>query len=129
MGETETYDGPTVMRVVTWGDALTAEIGRVPGGRGLQRIVDTVDRVAGQPAYRGVRNSYARLTRAPGPPVDRTNAARAWLVLTALGCDPDEWGVGPDDLGPFLDRGKLAAALRAELWEGGEPPPPASFPV
>lgn len=50
MGETETYDGPTVMGVVTWGDALTAEIGRVPGGRGLQRIVDTVDRVAGQPA-------------------------------------------------------------------------------
>lgn len=129
MGETETYDGPTVWRVVGWGDALAAEIGRAPGGRGLQRIVDVVDRVAGQPAYRGVRNSYARLTRSPGPPTDRTNSARAWLVLTALGCDPAEWLVGPDDLGPFLDRAKLAAALRSELWEGRDPSPPASMPT
>lgn len=126
---TEPYTGGTIWRAVRWGDALAAELNRTPERRGLQAIIETVDAATGQPRFRGVRGSYAHLLRLEAPPSEKAACSRAWLTLTALGCDPAEWGLhdNDDDLGTFTNREALGRALRTALWGAGkEPPPPAS---
>lgn len=129
MGETKPNHETTIWRAVRWGDALAAELNRTPDRRGLQAIIEAVDVATGTRRFRGVRGSYAHLIRLDGPPTEPAACTRAWLTLTALGCDPAEWGLTEhdDDLGPFMNRELLGRALRTALWgPGKEPPPPAS---
>lgn len=129
MGESDPYTGGTIWRGVRWGDALAAELTRTPDRRGLQAVIEAVDTATGHPRFRGVRGSYAHLIRLTEPPRDSAACSRAWLTLTALGCDPAEWGLRDedDDLGPFTNRDALGRAVRTALWGAGkEPPPPAS---
>ena len=66
-----------------------------PGGlnQAVARIRSTVG------PHVGVRNSFSKLYRAEGPdellPVDQW---RAWLLLTAVGEDPAEWGITSEDM-------------------------------
>lgn len=102
---TEPYTGGTIWRAVRWGDALAAELNRAPERRGLQAIIETVDAATGQPRFRGVRGSYAHLLRLEAPPSEKAACSRAWLTLTALGCDPAEWGLHDNDDDQWLAAG------------------------
>lgn len=119
-----------VRRSVLWGAALAAEFQPL-GVAGLAGVVEVIDKVVGREGFRGVRASYAPLTRARGWPASLADSSRAWLVLSALGADPSEWGwPGPesDDLGRYLDRDRLAADLQSELWQG-KAHDPNSWPI
>lgn len=92
-----------------WGDALAVELFKSPGG--LKHVVDTISDVMG-PHY-GTRNTFAKLLRAESPEeLSGKDQWRAWLMLTALGEDVEEWGI-PVDLAPkYID----VHALKQELW-------------
>lgn len=119
-----------VRRSVPWGAALASELMPLAGA-GLAGVVIAIDKVLGREGFRGVRASYAALVKARGWPASLADSSRAWLVLSALGADPSEWGwPGPesDDLGKYLDRDRLAADLQSELWQG-KAHAPNSWPV
>ena len=119
-----------VRRTVPWGAALASEL-MLLAGAGLAGVVVAIDKVLGREGFRGVRASYSALVKARGWPTSPADSSRAWLVLSALGADPSEWGwPGPesDDLGKYLDRDRLAADLQSELWQG-KAHAPNSWPV
>lgn len=98
-----------MQRTVSWGDALTIAVFKSPGG--LSHIVEVISEVMG-PHY-GTRNTFAKLLKAESPEeLTGKDQWRAWLMLTALAEDVEEWGI-PADLAPkYID----VNALKQELW-------------
>lgn len=85
-------------RVVTWGDDLFVRAGRATGG--LKAAVDRIRSVVGSEI--GVRNSFTPLFDVTNPAnMNDKFAWRAWLLLTALGQNPSEWGVYDDVVPAF----------------------------
>ena len=107
-------------RTVTWGDALAVEMFKTPGG--LTHVVDAINDVMG-PHY-GSRNTFAKLMRVTDPEaMNPRDQWRAWLILTAIGESPTEWGL-PDNLAPkFMDvqvlRENLVLAVRYGQIDSG----------
>lgn len=90
-------------RTVGWGEALILEVHLTPG---LGPIVRVINSAVGD---QGVRNTYARLYDYAEPPTssEPKDYFRAWLVLTALGQDPNAWGVGDDAVPAGYDLNKV----------------------
>ncbi len=81
----------SVTREVMWGDALMVQLFRAVGG--LKAVVDAIQRELGPTI--GSRNTFAKLLRVDDPAdLNGKDQWRAWLLLTALGQDPDDWGLG-----------------------------------
>ena len=99
----------TVIREVTWGDALVVEVFKTV--RGLRAVTERIAEEAGP--YVGTRNTFAKLLRVDNPErLSEKDRWRAWLLLAALRQNPPEWGI-PDEVVPAsMDRDML----RKRLW-------------
>lgn len=87
---------------VGWGEALYLEVHfRSPG---LRQLTDAIRTAVG--THIGTRNTFAKLFEMDEPPTetDPKDRFRAWLVITALGSDPAEWGIGDDAVPPSTDK-------------------------
>lgn len=80
----------TFRRVIGFGDALHLEALSAEGG--LNAAVDRIHAVVGVSI--GTRNTFAKLFKLVEPPVGMRERERAWLLLVALGQDPEEWDMG-----------------------------------
>lgn len=101
-------------KTVGWGEALLLEVHH--DGRGLNPLVKTITEAAGQ---LGVRNTYAALYELEDAPTsdDPKDYFRAWLVLVALGQDPEAWGVRDDAVPVAYDVNKLRDLIyRSSGW-------------
>ena len=84
-----------ITRQVTWGEALWLELKKQTGG--LAAVHKDVIAVAG--AHMGVRNTFSKLCRYNSvSELDEADGLRAWLLLTALGENPEDWGISHDVL-------------------------------
>lgn len=96
-------------RLVTWGQALWVATAEAPGG--LKAAHADIASVMG--ASIGVRNTFAKLTQVGGPESLRsTDLFRAWLLLTALGETPDEWGIPDSAVPAYINIPDLTERLR-----------------
>ena len=94
-------------REVTWGPAIYAEIRTYKGG--LKRIVQiALDEVG--PTV-GVRATFAKLFDLDAPPSAPADRLRAWIVITALGEDPEDWGLSTDDIPKSINVNHLREVL------------------
>lgn len=100
------------MREVVWGEALGVEADKAP--RGLQGVVEVIRNQVGPTI--GSRNTFAKLFETKDPDdLVYTDRWRAWLLLTALGIDANDWGV-PDRAVPKAhDPASLAVNLRVAM--------------
>ena len=101
-------------KVVGWGEALYLEVHlRSPG---LKQLTDAIRLAVGD--HIGTRNTFAKLFEMSEPPteLDPKDRFRAWLVLTALGQDPEAWGIGEDTVPPSTDTNRLRDLI--SLWSG-----------
>ena len=101
-------------RTVGWGEALYLEVHlRSPG---LKQLTDAIRLAVGE--HIGTRNTFAKLFDRGEPPdeMDPKDRFRAWLVLTALGQDPEAWGIGEDTVPPSTDTNRLRDLI--SLWSG-----------
>ena len=110
-----------VTRTVTWGDALLVVAVKAPGG--LNQTVERIRKAVG--ANAGTRNSFAKLYRVDNPaeltPVDLW---RAWLLLTAVGESPDDWGIAGDFIPTiFLNKPDELRTLLSPLSDSDRRPP------
>lgn len=83
---------------------------------GLKPLTDAIRRAVGD--HIGTRNTFAKLYEMDEPP-DEDNPKdryRAWLLLTALGEDPREWGISDDAVPPTTDQDALKDMLT--VWIG-----------
>lgn len=104
-------------RTVTWGDALLAKTVK-HDPRGLARAVDSIHGVIGKQI--GVRNSFSKLYAIEDTADMRHNDQwRAWLLLTAIGEDPEEWGIDASVV-PSIHSDRLDT-LRRLLTGSGHP--------
>lgn len=102
----------TVTPPVTWGEAL-----RVKTNRRLKNAVDGVRQAVGPTI--GTRNTFAKLYRLDMPPADPAEAFRAWLLLTACGFEPLDWGIGDDVVPPAYDVATLRLLVTNSGWISG----------
>jgi hypothetical protein len=80
---------------VTWGEALVVEAHRHRHAGGLQAAVARIHDEVGP--HIGTRNTFAKLYEVTHPRrLGERDRWRAWLVLTAFGQDPTEWGITDD---------------------------------
>lgn len=91
-------------RPTTWGKALRSE---VTDRGGLKGYVERIEEALGPTV--GSRNTFAKLFHLTAAPEDRADRFRAWLLITAIGLDPDEWGCGDID---------VPRAVRTEVLAG-----------
>lgn len=70
----------------TWGETLKVKL-----GRRLAPAVLAIHEAVGP--HIGTRNTFAKLFGLAGPPTDPTEAFRAWLLVTAMQWEPEEWGL------------------------------------
>lgn len=110
----------TQLREVTWGDALVVASFRSPGG--LKYATDAIRELVGPSV--GSRNTFAKLYSFDGPGflTDR-DRFRAWLLLSALGQDPTEWGVADSVVPRAMDAVTLRRDLRQRVLERYGLPP------
>lgn len=75
---------------VAWGDGLVVALHHAGG---LRKTVDHIRALMGDTI--GTRNTFAKLLRETDPAdIDNDRDRwRAWLLLSALGLDPAEWGI------------------------------------
>lgn len=106
------------MRVLTnnWGQSLVIAIHQTPGG--LNKAVDTIRSQYGSTV--GVTNSFRKLYNCADPSeLNSTDQWRAWLLLTAIGEDPAEWGIYNDVVPGGVNAedfgGRLAEAHRRRV--------------
>lgn len=100
-------------RTVGWGEALLLEVHyRSPG---LNPLVTAINEAVGG---MGVRNTYAKLYNYVQPPTaaDPKDYFRAWLVLTALGQNPAEWGISDDAVPAGYDLERVRRLVT--VWVG-----------
>ena len=107
-------------RTVTWGEALVVEMFKTPGG--LKAAVDHITAVVGRTA--GTRNTFAKLLRADDPSdLNSTDRWRAWLLLTAVGHNPDEWGLDSAEVVPgYIDTDTLRCNLLLPRMDSNHQP-------
>jgi hypothetical protein len=82
-------------RTITWGDELVVAAHHAPGG--LRAAVEQIQRAVGPRI--GTRNTFAKLYSYESP--DDLNAVdryRAWLLVSAFGNDPKDWGLDDGDV-------------------------------
>jgi hypothetical protein len=93
---------------LTWGDALVLKVHRTR--HGMKPCVAAIQEAVGP--WIGSRTTFAKLYDVDRPDdLDASEAFRAWLLLTALGEDPAEWGIQES----AVPRGFVAEQLRAVL--------------
>lgn len=100
----------TVTREVTWGEAVVVAGFRTPGG--LKHAVARIHAAVGE--HIGTRNTFAKLYKVTDPAslTDR-DQFRAWLLITALNEEPQEWGVSEAVVPRGFDLDELRLALRS----------------
>lgn len=77
-------------RTVSWGEGIVVAAFRYGGG--LKVAVDQIQAFMG--SHIGTRNTFAKLLRVDDPATLNTkDQLRAWLLLTTLGENPEEWGI------------------------------------
>jgi hypothetical protein len=75
---------------LTWGDALVLKVHKTRVG--LKPFVDSIQAAVGR--HIGSRPTFAKLYDVESvDDLSEIEAYRAWLLLTAMGEDPDDWGV------------------------------------
>jgi hypothetical protein len=77
-------------RTYNWGESLRLEAAMADGG--LSSATDRIHASLG--ATIGSRNTFAALFALDEPPTDTRRCERAYVLLTALGQDPADWGLG-----------------------------------
>jgi hypothetical protein len=93
---------------ITWGDALVIKVHRTRVG--LKPYVDAIQEAVGRNI--GSRTTFAKLYDVrEASDLDELDGYRAWLLLTAIGEDPDDWGVRSS----VVPRATDPAALRSFL--------------
>lgn len=96
-------------RTVSWGEALVVEAFKYPGG--LRSAVDAIRAEVGP--YIGTRNTFAKLLKANGPDeLGEVDQFRAWLLISAFGKFPEDWGIPNAVVPRSMDWAKLQAELR-----------------
>jgi hypothetical protein len=92
----------------TWGDALVVKVHRTRVG--LQPYVNAIQEIVGR--HIGSRPTFAKLYDAKDvEELDPTERYRAWLLLTAMDENPDDWGLRDDS----VPRGTSLRHLQREL--------------
>jgi hypothetical protein len=98
---------------LTWGDALVLKVhrARVGGTRvGLSPFVDAIRAAVGK--HIGTRPTFAKLYDVTDvESMSEIERFRAWLLLTAIGEDPDDWGIRADVVPPAIDAERLRGDL------------------
>lgn len=97
-------------RVANWGEALVLEVHF--NSPGLNPVVEAIRAALGTGI--GSRNTFAKLYDCEQPPEGEQERFRAWLVLTALGQDPNDWLIGDDCVPPANDVERLRALVRSQ---------------
>ncbi|SBS73914.1 hypothetical protein MHPYR_180119 [uncultured Mycobacterium sp.] len=106
-------------RQVTWGEALVVELFKTSGG--LKVAVDRITGLMGKTV--GTRNTFAKLTRVDDPvDLNDKDLWRAWLLLTALGHDPIEWGIDDSAVPDFIDIPDLQKRLLLPRMDSNHQP-------
>lgn len=106
----------TTTRQVTWGEAIVVAGFRCPGG--IKGAVERIRLAVGD--HIGTRNTFAKLTHVDDPAeLAERDVFRAWLLLAALGEEPNGWGLADDVVPPVADAAVLRTLVRPE---GLEPP-------
>lgn len=110
----------SVTREVTWGDALVVEMFKAHGG--LKAAVDHIAKVMGKTI--GSRNTFAKLLRVDDPSdLNGADLWRAWLLLTAIGRDPQDWGISDAIVPTYIDIPDLSSRLLLPRQESNLQPP------
>jgi hypothetical protein len=111
-------------RQVTWGEALVVELFKTDGG--LKAAVNHIANLMGKTI--GTRNTFAKLTRADDPAeLADKDLWRAWLLLTALGHDPIEWGIDPSVVPGYIDIPDLRRRLLLPRMDSNHQPSVCEF--
>lgn len=98
----------TATRQVTWGEALVVEVFKADGG--LKVVTDKIIREVGAAAPS--RNTFRKLLKVNDPAtLDDRDQWRAWLLLTALGNYPEDWGISDTAVPRSLDKDALRRSL------------------
>ncbi len=98
---------------VGFGEALVLEVHFRSSG--LKPLTDAIRAAVG--THIGTRNTFAKLYEMDEPPTEARDRFRAWLVLTALGQDPNKWGIGDDAVPPATDKETLRdLVIAASGW-------------
>jgi hypothetical protein len=93
---------------LTWGDALVLKIHRTRVG--LKPFVDAIQAAVGK--HIGTRPTFAKLYDAADvESMGEVEKYRAWLLLTAMGENPDVWGIRADVVPPASDVVRLRSVL------------------
>lgn len=96
-----------ILRTVTWGEALVVAAYRSPDG-----LKGAVERILSEVGPVSTRNTFAKLYLVENPKVlSPAELWRAWLLLTALGESPPEWGIPDHILPPSIDAERLRKML------------------
>jgi hypothetical protein len=96
-------------RKVTWGEALVLQVHK--SRVGLSPLVKEIQAIVG--AWIGTRTTFAKLYEVTDVrEMDDTERLRGWLLLTALGCKPQRWGLSDDAVPPAMDVERLRELLR-----------------
>ena len=104
---------------LTWGEALVLRVRKSKGG--MNPLVDAIRAAVG--AWIGTRPTFAKLYDIEAvSEMDGTEQFRAWLVLTALGSDPDDWGIPKTVVPPAYDVKYLQKALSGVVRHQGLEP-------
>jgi hypothetical protein len=109
-----------VLRQVTWGKGLKVEVDDVHGG--LKATVGAIASEFGD--MLGTRNTFAKLFAVENPAeLKEKDRYRAWVLLTTIGQDPADWGIGDDCVPPTPGVTRLRKRLPAALvrHQGLEP--------
>lgn len=102
------------MRIVTatWGQSLLLCVREVPGG--LHAVATAAGMELGP--LIGSRNTFAKLYQAKSPAdLSEADRLRAWVVLVAIGEDPQHWGLGDVEWPPGVDQERLRSSLPEQL--------------
>ena len=103
---------------LSWGDALVLKVHRRRVG--LQPYVDAIRAAVGK--HIGTRPTFAKLYDVDDVSrLSEVDQYRAWLLLTAMGEDPDDWGIRASVVPPAHDVEHLRKLLCAIRDSNPEP--------
>jgi hypothetical protein len=115
-----------MMVELSWGDRLVLKVHRTHVG--MKPYVDAIQHAVGR--HIGARTTFAKLYD-----VDRVEALseveayRAWLLLTAMGENPDDWGVRASVVPQATDVERLRGLLQDLVRHQGLEPRTRWFEV
>lgn len=97
---------------LTWGDALVLKVHHTRVG--LKPFVEAIQAAVGR--HIGTRPTFAKLYEVRDvSDLSEIEAYRAWLLLTAMGIDPDDWGIRASVVPPATDADRLQDMLTAAV--------------